>query len=109
MSIKNTGVLTGLVLWGMTMDSTAQNPVDGGIKPGTQIELAGHQVPVVAGGLYDRYRSNPPLSVIEREAPDVDLSWFKTLKKTKVNVGFETYSPNFYYKDSRITAIFTAD
>jgi hypothetical protein len=30
----------------------------------TTINLAGHEVPVVRGGLYDRYRSNPPLSVI---------------------------------------------
>lgn len=75
----------------------------------TTIDIAGHQVPVLKGGLYDRYRSNPPLSVVQQEAPDVDLGWFKTLKKEKVDVGFETYSPNFYYKDSRITAIFTAD
>lgn len=73
------------------------------------IQIAGHDVPVVAGGLYDRYRSNPPLSVIESEAPDVDLSWFKTLKKVKVDMGFESYSPNFYYKNSRVTAVFTAD
>lgn len=75
----------------------------------TIIDLAGHQVPVVKGGLYDRFGSNSPLSVIAEEAPDVDLSWFKQLKKTKVDLGFETYSPNFYYKNSRITAVFTAD
>jgi hypothetical protein len=109
MSIKSAAILTGMILWGTTMESTAQHAADSGMKSSTQIELAGHQVPVVTGGLYDRYRSNPPLSVIEREAPDVDLSWFKTLKKTRVDVGFETYSPNFYYKDTRITAIYTAD
>ncbi len=75
----------------------------------TTISIAGHEVPVVKGGLYDRYRSNPPLSVIESEAPDVDLNWFKTLKKDKVDIGFESYSPNFYYKNSMVTAIFTAD
>ncbi len=75
----------------------------------TMIDIAGHEVPVVAGGLYDRFRSNPPLSTIESEAPGVDLSWFKGLKKTKVDIGFESYSPNFYYKNSRITAVFTAD
>lgn len=73
------------------------------------IDIAGHQVPVVRGGLYDRFRSNPPLSVIEAEAPDIDLSWFKTLKKTKLDIGFESYSPNFYYKNSRVTAVYTAD
>lgn len=73
------------------------------------IDIAGHTVPIVKGGLYDRYRSNPPLSVIEAEAPDIDLSWFKQLKKVKVDMGFESYSPNFFYKNSRITAVFTAD
>lgn len=93
----------------MMMASKAQTAVDSNTKSSTMIELAGLQVPVVAGGLYARFRSNPPLSVIAHEAPDVDLSWFKTLKKTRVDVGFDTYSPNFYYKDSRITAIHTAD
>jgi hypothetical protein len=109
MAMSNSVVLTGIILWGITMNVIAQSQVENSVKTTTTIEIAGHLVPVVAGGLYDRYRSNPPLSVIEHEAPDVDLSWFKTLKKTRVNVGFETYSPNFYYKDSRITAIFTAD
>lgn len=71
--------------------------------------IAGHTVPLLAGGLYDRFHSNPPLSVIASEAPDVDLSWFKTLQKTKVDIGFESYSPNFYYKNSKVTAVFTAD
>jgi hypothetical protein len=75
----------------------------------TTIEIAGQPVPVVKGGLYDRYRSNPPLSVIAAEAPDVDLSWFKQLQKERVDIGFDSYSPNFYYKTSRVTAIFTAD
>ena len=54
----------------------------------TTISMAGQQVPVVKGGLYDRFRSNPPLSVIAAEAPDVDLSWFKQLKKEKVDIGY---------------------
>ncbi len=73
------------------------------------IEIAGHPVPVVKGGLYDRYRSNPPLSVIAAELPEVDLSWFKGLEKHKVDIGFESYSPNFYYQNSRVTAVYTAD
>ncbi|MDR6466206.1 acetoacetate decarboxylase (ADC) [Chryseobacterium sediminis] len=80
------------------------------IKPEqTIIDLAGHQVPVLKGGLYDRFRSNPPLSVIEKERPEIDLSWFKTIQKEKKDVGFTTYSPNFYYSNSSITAIYTAD
>lgn len=73
------------------------------------IDIAGHQVPVVKGGLYDRYRSNPPLSVIAAELPGIDLSWFKGLEKHKVDIGFESYSPNFYYQNSRVTAVYTAD
>ena len=75
----------------------------------TTIDIAGHQVPVVMGGLYDRFRSNPPLSVIAAEVPGVDLSWFKGLAKNKVDIGFESYSPNFYYQNSRVTAVYTAD
>lgn len=75
----------------------------------TVIDIAGHAVPIVAGGLYDRYRSNPPLSVIAQESPETDLSWFKTLEKTRVDIGFESYSPNFYYENSRVNVIYTAD
>lgn len=75
----------------------------------TNIDIAGHSVPVVKGGLYDRFRSNPPLSVIAAEVPGVDLSWFKGLTKHKVDIGFESFSPNFYYQNSRVTAIYTAD
>lgn len=75
----------------------------------TQIMLAGQEVPVVKGGLYDRFRSNPPLSVVAAEAPGLDLSWFKQMKKEKVDIGFVSYSPNFYYQNSRVTAVFTAD
>ncbi len=74
-----------------------------------EVEIAGRRVPVEAGGLYDRFRSNPPLSVIEKSSPDTDLSWFRTLEKRKVDIGFESYSPNFYYENERITAVFTAD
>ena len=73
------------------------------------IQMSGEEVPVIEGGLYDQYRSNPPLSVIAEQAPDVDLSWFKTIKKQKIDMGFESYSPNFYYKNSKITAVFSAD
>lgn len=75
----------------------------------TIIKIGDHDVPVVKGGLYDRYRSNPPLSVIAAESPHTDLSWFKGITKKKVDIGFESYSPNFYYENSRVTAIFTAD
>ncbi|MDN7799416.1 MULTISPECIES: acetoacetate decarboxylase (ADC) [Burkholderiaceae] len=73
------------------------------------IKIGLHDVPVVKGGLYDRFRSRPPLSVIAAESPATDLSWFKGITKEKVDIGFESWSPNFYYENSRVTAIFTAD
>lgn len=75
----------------------------------TVIDIAGYDVPVIKGGLYHRFRSNTPLSVIADESPETDLSWFKTLTKTKVDMGFESYSPNFYYENTKVTAIYTAD
>ncbi|MFT3851111.1 MAG: hypothetical protein QM739_21420 [Propionivibrio sp.] len=75
----------------------------------TLIKIGKHDVPVVKNGLYDRFRSNPPLSVIAAESPSTDLSWFQGITKEKVDIGFESWSPNFYYKNSRVTAIFTAD
>ena len=73
------------------------------------IDLAGLDVPIEEGGLYDRFRSNPPLAVVAEERPDLDLSWFQTIEKQKKEVGFTTWSPNFYYSNSSITAIYTAD
>lgn len=106
MNIENSKIIAGWLLLqalclpsGYAQESVAE----------TIIDIAGHQVPVKAGGLYDKYRSNPPLSVIAEQAPEIDLSWFKTIQKTKVDIGFSSYSPNFYYKSSRITAVFTAD
>jgi len=84
---------------------TTNNPTE----KDTIIELAGLQMPVLKGGLFDRYHSNSPMDVIAKERPDIDLSWFKTIQKEKKEVGFTTYSPNFYYSNSSITAIYTAD
>jgi hypothetical protein len=103
MDIRISMAVAGAFLGSITMAAQAQNAAS------NTIDIGGLPVSVVAGGLYDRFRSNPPLDVISREAPDVDLSWFKTLSRQRVDLGFETYSPNFYYKDSSITAVFTAD
>ncbi len=103
--VKVAGISLGLLMSSMSVQSAAaQDKQDVSI-----IDIAGHEVPVVKGGLYDRFHSNPPLSVIREEAPHVDLSWFEGMQKTKVNAGFDTYSPNFYYENSRITAVYTAD
>jgi len=97
------------VLFATAAPSWAQVTADGAQGPTTVIDIAGHAVPVVKDGLYDRYRSNPPLDVIGKEHPELDLSWFRTLKREKVAVGFDTWSPNFYYKNASVTAVFTAD
>ncbi|MGG2019413.1 acetoacetate decarboxylase (ADC) [Pseudomonas sp. S8] len=102
-------VLTGLLFSSMANHALAETPEMPNPTETTTIDIAGHPVPVVKGGLYDRFRSNPPLSVIAAEVPGVDLSWFKGLEKHKVDIGFESFSPNFYYQNSRVTAIYTAD
>ncbi|KWR75977.1 acetoacetate decarboxylase (ADC) [Pseudomonas sp. PI1] len=105
MKLGSVAAIAGLFVNALAASAWTEVPA----TESTMIDIAGHEVPVVKGGLYDRYRSNPPLSVIAAEAPDVDLSWFKGLTKTKVDIGFESYSPNFYYKNSRVTAVYTAD
>ncbi|MGP6422384.1 acetoacetate decarboxylase (ADC) [Pseudomonas putida] len=102
-------VLTGLLITTFANAALAETPEMSDLTETTTIDIAGHPVPVVKGGLYDRFRSNPPLSVIAAEVPGVDLSWFKGLEKHKVDIGFESFSPNFYYQNSRVTAIYTAD
>lgn len=93
-----------------TLSPDAARPiVDGDAANTATVDLAGHDVPVLEGGLFDRYRSNPPLSVVQAERPTLDVSWFEGIDKQKKEVGFTTYSPNFYYDNSSITAIYTAD
>ncbi|WJN60428.1 hypothetical protein OH686_16910 [Pseudomonas sp. SO81] len=101
--------MAGVLLSAMALSSWATGLPQAGQPVTATTRIAGQDIPVVAGGLYDRYRSNPPLSVIAAEAPGIDLSWFKGLKKTRVDMGFESYSPNFYYQNNRVTAVFTAD
>ncbi len=108
MKVGNIAVITGVLLSAVATSSWAEGSLEAAQLDG-KTNLAGREVSVAAGGLYDRYESNPPLSVIAAEAPNIDLSWFKELKKTKVDMGFESYSPNFYYKNNRVTAVFTAD
>lgn len=102
-ALTNIALAAGLSLSISSLSAAADNSAT------VTIQIAGHEVPVVAGGLYDRYHSNPPLSVIAEQDPTLDLSWFKTLDKTRVDMGFESYSPNFYYRNSRVTMVFTAD
>lgn len=106
MNMKIAAAVSGLVLSIAASPSRAEHAVE---NRQLIIDIAGHAVPVAAGGLYDRFRSNPPLSVIASEAPELDLSWFKEMQKEKVSIGFDSYSPNFYYKNRKITAVFTAD
>ncbi|MFK7160756.1 hypothetical protein V6U78_06860 [Marinospirillum sp. MEB164] len=115
MKLNHMIVIAGLTLSATTM---ALATVDDSELPSMQtssktqtriIDIGGHDVPILAGGLYDRYRSNSPLSVIAAESPATDLSWFHTLERTKVDVGFETWSPIFYYENTKVTVIYTAN
>ncbi|UXD88600.1 hypothetical protein [Thalassolituus hydrocarboniclasticus] len=109
MNIRTFAVVAGMAFGSISGAAVADNVGALSAEQSTMIDLGGHEVPVLKGGLYDRYRSNPPLSVVEQERPDIDLSWFKTLSKSKADMGFESWSPNFYYQNSRTTAVFTAD
>lgn len=105
MKIKLATIAISLVLNTLGTGAVAQESQ----QKMTMVDIAGQQVPVVAGGMYDRFRSNTPLSVVAKESPKTDLSWFKTLNKTKLNIGFESYSPNFYYENKKVTVVYTAD
>lgn len=108
MKLSSLALASGLLLAATAPPSWASSASDA--TPGqATTTIAGQVIPVVAGGLYDRFHSNPPLSVIAKEAPGIDLSWFNGLRKTRVDMGFASYSPNFYYDNSRVTAVFTAD
>ena len=67
-------VLTGLLFNTFANAALAGTPEMPSPTDTSTIDIAGHQVPVVKGGLYDRFRSNPPLSVIAAEVPGIDLS-----------------------------------
>lgn len=114
MKLKSIFIIAGLTLNLAGMARAAEDTISverlsSETTPTRIIDIGGHQVPVVAEGLYDRFRSNPPLSVIAKESPHTDLSWFRTLEKTRVDIGFESWSPNFYYENSKVTVIYTAD
>ena len=74
MNHRATHIALGLAVSLATHAAWAADPAEPAPPDMTTISMAGQQVPVVKGGLYDRFRSNPPLSVIAAEAPDVDLS-----------------------------------
>lgn len=110
MKLRTLAAISGLVLGAVAASAPADAATgDAPGAPHRMIDIAGHPVPVVEGGLYDRYRSNTPLPVVAAERPDLDLSWFRTLQRQKVDIGFESWSPSFYYQNSRVTAVFTAD
>lgn len=105
--ISAVGVLS-LALLAATPLASAQTAQAQAV-PASTIMLAGQPVPVQAGGLYQRFRSNPPLALVAAEHPELDLSWFKTLPKQQVDIGFTSFSPNYYYRNSKITLVYTAD
>lgn len=109
MNFKNTLLAAAVSLLTVTATAWAQSPAAAKSPTPSVVDIGGNKVPVTAGGLYDRFRSNPPLSVVAAESPNTDLSWFKTLTKTRRDIGFESYSPNFYYDNSLIQVVFTAD
>ena len=60
MNVRNVAAITGILLNVAAAPSQAKSPI-GDQNGGTAtIDVAGHAVPVVKGGLYDRYRIVDP-------------------------------------------------
>lgn len=73
------------------------------------VTLGERTVEVPKGGLYDRYRMNPDLDAIAADPRVSSVDFFRTLPKTKVDspIG-ETWTPNFYYRNSTARVAFLA-
>ncbi|AHL77639.1 hypothetical protein CH92_10160 [Stutzerimonas stutzeri] len=87
MKVGTSAVITGVLLSAIAASSWAAGSLEAAQLDG-KTKLAGREVSVAAGGLYDRYESNPPLSVIAAEDPTIDLSWFSDLPKWLTGINF---------------------
>jgi hypothetical protein len=73
------------------------------------VSLGTRTVEVPKGGLYDRYRMQPDLDAIAEDPRVSNVDFFRTLPKTRVDspIG-ETWTPNFYYRNSTARVAFLA-
>ncbi|MBJ8347605.1 acetoacetate decarboxylase family protein [Antrihabitans sp. YC2-6] len=74
-----------------------------------EVELGSRTVAVPKGGLYDRFRMNTDLDVVERDPRVSGVDFFRGLSKTRVEspIG-PTLTPNFYYAISTARLVMLA-
>lgn len=77
--------------------------------PSTNIEFAGQTVAVPAGGYYDRYRMNPDLAEVAKDATVGDIDFFRRFPKQQLasRVG-PLWAPNFYYRTGQVQLLLLA-
>ncbi|BCK77093.1 hypothetical protein AA0242T_3064 [Acetobacter aceti NRIC 0242] len=73
------------------------------------VEFGGHKIPVLAGGYYDRFRSNPDLDAIARDPAAGNIDFFRRIPKQKIEsrIG-PVWAPNFYYRSSSVQLLMPA-
>ncbi|TWI33884.1 acetoacetate decarboxylase family protein [Paracoccus sulfuroxidans] len=80
-----------------------------GSKDFVEVEFAGQQVKVPAGGYYDRFRSNPDLEVVARDPAAGNIDFFRRLPKHQAQTAIgPVWTPNFYYRASTVQTLFLA-
>jgi hypothetical protein len=75
----------------------------------TQVQFGTHEVPVLEGGYYDRFRMNPDLDEVARDPAAGNVDFFRRFPKQQVTsrVG-PTWAPNFYYRTSNVQLLMQA-
>jgi hypothetical protein len=75
----------------------------------TQVTFGPHQVPVLAGGYYDRFRMNPDLDEVARDPTAGNIDFFRRIPKQLAasRLG-PIWAPNFYYRTSSVQLLFLA-
>jgi hypothetical protein len=75
----------------------------------TQVQFGPHEVPVLAGGYYDRFRMNPDLDEVARDPAAGNVDFFRRFPKQQVisRVG-PTWAPNFYYRTRSVQLLMQA-
>ncbi|CAP54025.1 acetoacetate decarboxylase family protein [Gluconacetobacter diazotrophicus] len=77
--------------------------------PVTEVEFGPYTVPVIKGGYYDRFRSNPDLDVVARDPAAGNIDFFRRIPKGQVQsrIG-PVWAPNFYYRASSVQLLMAA-
>lgn len=78
-------------------------------KQYTLAQFGPHEVPVLAGGYYDRYRMNPDLDEVARDPAAGNVDFFRRFPKQQIasRVG-SIWAPNFYYRTSNVQLLMQA-